>query len=153
MVEIAPSLVTWEDVGAWHAAKLEVKKWQNIENLLRPKIFKHFFPLAEEGTNNYTLPDGFILKGNRVISREVDPAAVDAFSQPGPNGEPSKFAQAKINSDNLLRRKLELKVGEYRKLTAEELKVMDQCLIIKDGMPGLEIAPPSSRNQQNAKRG
>lgn len=146
MSEIPENVVTWDTVASWHKAKLEVKKWQAIENLLRPKIFAHFFPSAVEGTNNYTLPDGFILKGQRVINREVDMAQVDAFNA---GGEASAFAKAKINADTLFRKKLELKVGEYRKLTEEELKVIDQCLVIKDGMPQLDITPPSTRTRKS----
>lgn len=150
MVEIPENPISMEDVQVWYRAKLEIKRLQAIENLLRPKIFKHFFPAAKEGTNTSNPLDstGYVLKGQRIISREVDMGVVDTFRQPGSDGSPSKFQQANINPDNYFKTKLELKVGEYRKLTAEELQVIDQCLVIKDGMPQLDIVPPSTRGQK-----
>jgi len=145
MTEIPPNPVTMDEVALWYKTKLEIKKLQTLENLLRPKIFKHFFPDPREGVNSAVLPDSYVIKGTRVISRDVDIGAVNAFRMPGPNGEPSQFEQHKINIDNYLRTKYELKVAEYRKLTEEEIKLIDQCLIIKDGMPQLDIVPPSNR--------
>lgn len=144
MALIPDNPVTMSDITLWYKTKAEMKKLQTLEYLLRPKIFKHFFPDPREGVNNHTMPDGYIVKGTRVVSRDVDIATVSAYRAPGPNGEPSKFEQMKINIDNLLRWKPELKVGEYRKLTAEELSFVDQCLVVKDGMPQLDIVAPKN---------
>lgn len=144
MSDLLENPVTMDELYAWYKAKAELKRAQNIETMLRPRIFKHYFPDAKEGTNTSAPIDatGYVLKGQRIINREVDMGAVHAFSAAGPNGEPSKFAQMKINIDNLLRTKYELKVGDYRKCTAEEIQVIDQCLTIKDGMPQLDMVLP-----------
>ena len=142
MSVVPENTVTMADMVLWYKTAEEVKKLQNLERILRLKIFKHYFPEPEEGVNNFTMPDGSIVKGTRIISRDVDIGTVNAYKMPGPNGEPSKFEQMNINIDHYLRWKPELKVGEYRKLTAEELAFIDQCLIVKDGMPQLAIVAP-----------
>lgn len=133
--------VTMEEVAVWYRLKAEIEKLRKQETLLRPRIFKYFFPNPKEGVNNYEMPDNFIMKGTRRINRSVDIAVLTNFRLRGPNNEPSVFERANINPDNYFAYKPELKVGEYRKLTADELKIVDQCLVIKDGMPDLDIVP------------
>ena len=137
MVAIPENTVTMDDLIAWYKAKDELAKWKNIEALLRPKLFRHFFPDPEEGTNTYVLPDGYQVKGIRTISREIDPGAWTALVP--------QFQEKKINAEALIKRKPELIISEYRKLTAEEIHLVDQALIIKDGMPSLEIKPPAKK--------
>ena len=49
------------------------------------------------------------------------------------------------DANRLFKPKYELVISEYRKLSDEQRKVADQVLIIKDGMPQLDITPPSTR--------
>lgn len=135
-MSIPEHTVTMDDVAVWYKAKAELAKWKAREALLRPVIFRHFFPAAEEGTNTFIMPDGYQMKGVRVISREVDPGALESLQE--------QFRAKNISSDKFIKRKPELIVAEYRKFTAEELLLIDQALIIKDGMPGLDIKPPST---------
>lgn len=139
MSVIPENTVTMADVAAWYEAKKELTRWKTVEALLRPKIFKHFFPNAEEGTNTYVLPDSYQLKGIRVVNRDVDPGALESLQE--------QFRARNINSDKFIARKPTLIVSEYRKFTAEELRIVDQALIIKDGMPGLDIKPPATRSE------
>lgn len=131
--------VTQEDLAEWYRLQAELKRVKTSEMLLRVKIFKGFFPEPREGTNNFTLPDGHVLKGGHVINREVDPGSYQAL-QP-------QFQQANILFNELVKWEPKLKVAPYRTLTEEQRNLFDQCLIIKPGSPSLEIAPPSTRKK------
>ena len=129
--------VTMATLAEWYRTKEQLDLIKAKEALLRPVIFKHFFPNPKEGSNNFTLPDGYILNATHAINRSVDEAALTAL-QP-------KFQELHLNADVLIKRKPELAITEYRKLTAEELLVVDQALIIKPGIPTLAIKAPSTR--------
>lgn len=139
MSTILVNPVTQEDLAEWYRLQAELKRVKASEMLLRVKIFKNFFPDPREGTNNFTLPDGHVLKGGHVINREVDPGSFQAL-QP-------QFQQAHILFNDLVKWEPKLKVSSYRKLTEEQQHLFDQCLIIKPGSPSLEIAPPSTRKK------
>jgi len=137
MVAIPDNPVTDADITLWWQAKQELEKWKNVEALMRPKIFKHCFPDPREGTNTYALPNGYQLKGIRVVNRDVDPGALDALTE--------QFHARNLNPDTFIARKPTLIISEYRKLTDEEIHLVDQALIIKDGMPQLKVAPPAKK--------
>ena len=144
---VPENAVTMDDVAVWYKTQAEMKRLAAIEKILRPKIFKHFFPIAEEGTNSFTMPDGYIVKGKRVVSRDVDEGTVNSFRQRPSEDEPSIFEKNNINPEKYFRYKPDLKLAEYRKVTAEELAILDQCLIIKDKMPQLEIVAPKVKDE------
>lgn len=129
--------VTQADLVAWYTAKKELEAAKAKEALLRPKLFAYYFPNAEEGTNSFTLPDGYILKGVRKIARDVDMGALQTLTP--------QMEEKGLRVDDLFKVERKLAVSEYRKLTKEELELVDQALVIKDGMPSLDINPPSTR--------
>jgi len=135
MAQIPENNVTDADLAEWYRLQDQLKKVKAAEMLLRTKIFKGFFPNPQEGTNNHNLPDGYVLKGKHTINREVDPGAFQAMRE--------QFAQAGIHPDSLVQWKPSLKLGDYRELTAEQMHLFDQCLIIKPGSPALEIVLPA----------
>lgn len=137
MVAIPPNTVSMADLTAWYNAKAELAKLKTFEMMLRKKIFGFYFPDPKEGTNNHTMDDGYILKATHVIQRDVDMAALSALGD--------QFAEQGIFTEHLIRRKPELVTSEYRKLNEAQIKLFDQCLIIKDGAPSLEIVPPTVR--------
>lgn len=102
------------------------------ENQLRRSIFGDIFPDPKEGTNTAEMPKGYKLKGTHKIDRKVDEAALAAVLKQLPEG----------SDDQLIRRKPELILKPYRALTEEHRNIFDQALIIKPGMPQLEIIPP-----------
>lgn len=136
---IPANQVTQEELAEWYRLQAELKRVKTSEMLLRVMIFKGFFPDPREGTNNFTLPDGHVLKGGHVINREVDPGSYQAL-QP-------QFQQAGILFNDLVKWEPKLKIAQYRTLTEEQRNLFDQCLIIKPGSPSLEIAPPSTRKK------
>src|SRR5690606_18346745 len=125
---------TQADLERWYIVQEELSKLKNEEQLLRQKIFKGMFHNPEEGVNTIPLADGFVLKGKRVINRTVDEAAFKSSIE--------ELAKHGIRTDEIVRYKPELVISAYRKLTEEQRHLMDTVLIIKDGMPGLEIVKP-----------
>lgn len=128
------NVVTQADMERWYVVQEQLTKLKNEENLLRQKIFKGMFPAPKEGTNSVDLADGYVLKGKRVINRTVDEAAFKASIE--------ELAKNGIATDAIVKFKPELVTSEYRTLTDEQRNLFDCVLIIKDGMPGLEIVKP-----------
>lgn len=135
MTLIPENTVTQEDLNKWYLLQAELKALKASEMLLRQKIFKFYFPTPIEGTNSSLLAEGWVLKGKYSIVRDVDEGALGAMKQ--------ALADAGIRSDDLVKYKPSLAVAEYRTLTAEQMQLFDQCLIIKPGSPALEIVLPA----------
>lgn len=134
MVQIPENQVTQKDLEEWYKTKEKLGKLKVQEEILRRKIFGGWFPNAVEGVNKLDLPDGYVLKATRIINRSVDDAAFRASQE--------ELAKAGIPTDQIVAYKPELKVGVYRKLTDEQIHLMDTVLIVKDGMPQMEIVKP-----------
>ncbi len=153
------------ELAKWYALKkriaAECTPLIAQERAMRQRLFTHFFPEPVEGTNNFTLPDGYVVKGKYPIDREVDAGMVatlrgmkladlePAFRQQlnlhgAPDAMPVLEA-LRLSVDSLLKWEPDLVVKEYRKLTAEQRIVFDRCLSIKPGSLTLEVAPPSTR--------
>ena len=130
-MEIPQKTITQADVEEWYRLQDELRKIKTKEMLLRRKIFEAVFPDPKEGTNSVELGDGYVLKGKHVINRSIDEGSLQAMSK--------ELQEAGINTDELIEWKPSLKTREYRKLTAEQIHLFDQVLIVKDGSPGLEI--------------
>lgn len=136
-------------VFEWYLLQDELKALKAKEMLLRQKLFKFYFPTPNEGTNSLDLdplmsaegfePDGRVLKGGHVINREIDAASLQVL---GP-----QFSNLGIKVADVVKWKPSLAVGDYRKLTKEQLKFFDQCLIIKPGSPTLEVVLPKKRGK------
>lgn len=99
---------------------------------LRDRITAETFPELDEGVNRVTAP-GLEIVATHTIKRDIDEAV---FRSP-------KFAQslrtARISADELVRFKAELQLRAYRKLTAQQMRLFDNCLVIKPGYTKLEI--------------
>lgn len=134
MSQIPENTVTQADMERWYIVQEQLSKLKNEEQMLRNKIFKGMFTNPVEGTNTVELEDGYALKGKRVINRTVDEAAFKASVE--------ELAKNGIATDRIIKFKPELVVKEYRTLTDEQRNLFDCVLIIKDGMPGLEIVKP-----------
>lgn len=142
MSAIPDNPVTMQDLMTWYTMQEDLAKLKAAEVLLRRKIFKFYFPTPSEGVNTHTLDDGYALKGDYKIDRKVDDAALVTLTP--------TFQEQGLKVDELIKRKPELALREYRKLEADETEVgkarlhlFDQCLIIKPSeTPALEIVLP-----------
>lgn len=139
MAAIPENTVTMQDMVVWYELKKQLASLKTQESLMRRKIFGHCFPEPTEGTNSYELPDGYVLKGTHVLNRDVDRGALDAGR--------TMLQEHGLNVDKLLDFKPSLVKREYNKLTAEEKKVFDQILIVKEGSPQLEIVQPKRKGK------
>lgn len=138
MSEIPENEVTLETLIQWYNLQEQISKLKSAELLLRNKIFKGRFPTPIEGINKETLPDGAELKATHVINRSVDEAVLTVLL-------PVLREKGQMNPDDLIRRKPELVIGAYRKLTDEQRLLLDQALIIKPGQCQLEIVMPKRK--------
>jgi hypothetical protein len=149
--------VMLKTIEQWYNIAQQLDKLKADEAALRPAICKFYFLKPDEGTNTRddVMPNGWLIKMVHKINRTVDEPAMMAFKSPeikdGVVQNQSKFEAADINADALFKVKYELVTSEYRKLTDEQRKIVDQVLIIKDGMPQLDVTPPSTRAPKNKK--
>ncbi len=126
--------VTQEELNEWYNLKQQIEAAKERESELRKKIFAAYFADAHEGTNKLELQGGYVLNGKRVINRTIDKGAMVSLTP--------ELQAAGIRLDDIVEWKPSLKLSVYRKLSEEQTKLFDQILVIKDGMPGLEIVAP-----------
>ena len=143
MVAIPTNTATQEDLNNWYVMQEQLKKLKAAEMALRKRIFGTYFPAPVEGTNTYPLAQDWVLKGTYPVTREIDPGALQANKE--------RFLAAGIPVDNAVVYKPSLAVAVYRTLTAEQMQLFDQCLIIKPGSPGLEILLPAKAKKAGDK--
>jgi hypothetical protein len=136
--------VGMNDLFEWYEAQDQLGKLKSKEMLLRNRIFGAYFPDPKEGTNNFNLDDGYVLKGGHTINRDVDIGAFTALRE--------QLGGVGIqNPDDLIQFKPSLKLAKYRELTEEQRKLFDVCLIVKPGAPSLEIVLPAPKAKTKAK--
>lgn len=135
MTKIPANAVTQADLDAWSKMQTELGALKSAEMLLRMKIFKGLFPNPVEGTNSVPLGDqGWVIKAKYPINRKPDVALLTARAQ--------ELREAGIPLDTVIRTIPELATGEYRKLTEDQQKLLDQVMEVKPGSPALEIVLP-----------
>lgn len=131
----------------WNAVRKEMAPIAELimplaskEMALRKRIIETAFPLVNgevmsvEGTKYKDLANGWKMKGVIKVERKLDEAAWPAVEE--------QLQKLLIATGPLVRRKPELVVKEYKQLTKEMQKIVDQALDIKMGTPTLEIVPP-----------
>lgn len=124
----------------WYKMQEDLKILRDEENKLRIEIFKAAFPDPKEGTNKVDLKEGWVLNATMPISRKVDLAAFLAMKE--------QLDEAGISSDKMVKFLPELELKQYRCLTEEEVQLVDQFLIIKEGSPQMKIVLPASAKKQ-----
>ena len=135
MTKIPANAVTQEDLNQWSEMQKQLGALKSAEMLLRMKIFKGLFPNPIEGTNSVPLgAEGWEIKAKYPINRKVDIALLTAMAP--------QLREAGIVLESVIRTIPELATGEYRKLTEEQQKLLDQAMEIKPGSPALEIVLP-----------
>lgn len=123
----------FDTLARWHELNTAIKHMQAEERALREGLFAGTFPEPEEGTNKVELPDGRILKAVHKIYRNVDAEALA--------NQPKGWLPKKV-LDEVIRHKPELVIKAYRGLEGDTKKKLDDILIIKPGLPSLELIEP-----------
>jgi hypothetical protein len=141
MVLIPERQVTVDHLKEWYTLKKDMDEMKNKEIVLRQFIFAGLFPNPEEGTNSLPVEDGTgaVVKGVHTINRAVQVELLEELKkvQAMPDSN-----QPKLDLEKLVRWKPEVSIKEYRQLTDEQRLLFDQVLVIKPGMPGLDIVIP-----------
>ena len=132
--------VTLEHLKEWYELKQQLDELKNKEVVIRQFICNGLFKDPVEGVNKHDIADGTgaVAKMTHVINRAVQEEPLEELrkSLETDNNLP------KLDLDKLIRWKPEVAIKEYRLLTDEERHLFDQALVIKPGMPGLEIMIP-----------
>lgn len=117
----------------WYSKKEELAKVQAQERALRQSVVSVFFPDGlNENTNKIKLDTGDDLVVTQPYTRKVDKAI---FSQILPD-----LIEAGVDVNEVTETKVELRVAAYRKLTAEQLAIFDECVTTTLGSPQVKIA-------------
>ncbi len=117
----------------WYSKKEELAKVQAQERALRQSVVSVFFPDGlNENTNKIKLDTGDDLIVTQPYTRKVDKAI---FSQILPD-----LIEAGVDVNEVTETKVELRVAAYRKLTAEQLAIFDECVTTTPGSPQVKIA-------------
>lgn len=134
MTNHIPEPFTQEELNEWYKLQEELKTIKEREMELRKKIFAFCFPSPVEGTNSFSIADGFVIKGKHTITREVQLELYDAAKE--------RIREAGVILEELVKWKPTLVLSAYRKLTDDQRNAMDMCLQIKPGSPAIEIVKP-----------
>lgn len=137
-----PPVVTQADMTEWYNLKMQLAKIQAAERLLRAKVVKGMFPNLKEGTTRKGIGDGYELVAEMSLDRKVDEPLFDALKQ--------QFLERKIPIDLLVNYKPQVSVKSLKALPAEERKIFEQCLVIKEGSVSLKIEPTAAKKKQLA---
>lgn len=123
----------------WYQAKKAADKAVAVEKALRADLVALAFPngLKEGAKNKADLPESWQLSVTGVVNRSIDEAALGAAIE-----LVEEKTGVKLDANDLIRYKPELKVAEYKKLSEEVRKLFDNALVIKDGSPQVEVKLP-----------
>lgn len=139
--------VTPEELSKWYLLKKQLGEVKSAEAMMRSRIAKFFFPTPDEGTNTHPLKDGTgaNLKMVHTIDRKVDEGELEALREAMAKAEDDpkdNLHGLELDFTKLVVWKPELKLSEYRKLTEAQRQVFDRILVVKPGMPQLDITIP-----------
>jgi hypothetical protein len=143
MVLIPERQVTVEHLKEWFILKQQLDEMKGKEVVLRQFIFNGLFTNPTEGINKHDVNDGTgaVVKGTHVINRSVQIEELEKLEESLKNDS----NLPKLDLEKLVKWKPEVSIKEYRTLTDEQRHLFDQALVIKPGMPGLEICIPKRK--------
>ena len=104
------------------------------ERAIRKQIVDAFEQKTEGSKNEIGLANGYTLKMNYKLKREIDEPALKNLYQ--------ELEEAKVPVEMLIKQKPQLELKIYRALTEEQKQVVDKALIIKEDSYTVEIIPP-----------
>lgn len=122
----------YELLYKWYEKKQELATTQAQERALRETVVSAFFPDGlQENTNKVKLDTGDDLVVTQPYTRKVDKAI---FSTLLPD-----IVASGVDVNEVTETKVELRVAAYRKLTAEQLSIFDECVTTTPGSPQVKI--------------
>lgn len=124
-------------VSLWQESVKKLAVAVDEERANRAYIIEHWFPEFAEGTHTGTLQNGYNLKCEMRLNRTVDQEQYQKayeYSQSNWSGAP-RLAEL---LERCFRKKMELNVGEWKKLDNNEFKTLSDLVIEKPGTPALK---------------
>jgi hypothetical protein len=119
----------YQALAHWENLKAQLQAIKEQEASFRLGLFNGAFPNPTEGTNEYNLPDGRIIKGVHKLNRSLDEDKL-----------PKVLKKLKMaRKDAPIKTSVSLDLSAYRDLDDEDRVIFDECLEIKPGLPTLEI--------------
>lgn len=135
------------------SAKLKnlLKEWDSIKNQIAPikaqldplvaqerairkQIVDAFDQKHEGSKNEIGLANGYTLKMNYKLKREID--------EPALNNLYKELEEVKVPVEMLIKHKPQLELKIYRALSDEQRMVVDKALVIKEDTHTVEIIAP-----------
>lgn len=118
----------------WYEKAQQLAALKVEELQLRKDLFAKYFPAPKVGTNNHSLKDGYVLKGKYGMNYKVNEIALAQMLKKHPDMKEVVKAVIKYEP--------KVSVKEYKGLTDEQRRLLDNALIITPGTPGLEVVLP-----------
>lgn len=116
----------------WFSKKAELAKVQAAERALRSTVVSTFLPDGgKEGTNTIKLSNGDELKIVQSVTRKVDKAIWSTILP--------QMIEEGIDVNEVGETKVELRVGNYKKLTDKQKAVIDEAITSTPGSPQVSI--------------
>lgn len=132
MVNIPHVEITNADIAQWQELQKQLADLKQKESLMRDRIVRGLFAAnLKEGTNNFSLGNGYVLKGTHTITRTVDPAVLTTMWE--------HLKNQGVPVSALIKNKPELVKSEYSKLPEDLRHQFDQVLTIKPGSTSLKV--------------
>ena len=141
---MTPHSVKRQDSTMCTNFKKELQDWQELcedlavlkeqEANLRRKLFDQYFPDPKSGVNTISFPNKFKLKGTPKMNVSVDHSMLETVG---------KKLGAEV-MDKLIKWKPEPINKEVKLLSERQRKIFDQTLVMKPGMPKLELIGPKA---------
>ena len=121
-------------IGLWNDLQKQLASIKEQEATLRSEIFQEVFPAPAEGTNTVDMPMGWKLKGTYKLNRSFDESALPAILE--------QLRKKKVKMDGIVLYKPSLDTRAYRAMDPEHRHLLEQAMVIKPGMPSLELVAP-----------
>lgn len=127
----------------WHKSVAALQAAKDYESRLRAVVVELNFPMLNEGTNRFTLPDGSAVKA--AVSYRYDISNKDAKAEKAIDDMTAISQQAGFIADRLIKWTPELSIKEYRLLNPDNPSAQtdEQKAILKLLAPILTITPGS----------
>ncbi len=139
----AETEVTYADLVKLFEMQNQLATLKSAEAMLRKRVFAHYFPNPTEGSAKNKVPlndgTGAILQADHKINRKVDESELEKLKE-AIKADGSNLP--KLAFTKLIKWKPEVAMGEYRKLSEDDQKVFDRCLVVTPGMPEVKIVIP-----------
>jgi len=128
----------------WNAVKTQLTTLKEREALLRKQVVSMCFQSAKTGTNRVPLGQGYALKA--VIKYNYKVTKNEAVTPPDYSHIPDVLAKLPEHCRaEIIRWSPSLNEALYKKMTADEQKIVNEVLLITDGSSTLDLEPPKQK--------